>query len=173
MSLDPFFSLTPLNSVDYTYVNQDDPYAYAHFEATGVYTAPYLTNNLTGQYNGDRLLLHHDPVLDTDQTINNLTDDVRRKCAIRIIFRGANIGAARQYLLVFRLKKYIGSPIAQFFIGTQFIRAEALTQSPYDDIAILFEAAENIYFNPVVRLAAPNNSAWHGFYFMGVDCYLL
>ena len=117
--------------------------------------------------------LFSDPVSHTEQAINSIRDDFLRKCTIRTSFVGHNIGAARQFLLLFRLKGFARSPIAQFFIGAQFVRAEAITQSTYDDVAILLDAPGNANVNTTVRLATPDNRFDHGFHFMGLDCYLL
>jgi hypothetical protein len=176
MSLDPFFSITPISVSDFTYnpANADAPYAYADLRAWGGYTM-YGGRSLANQANQDRILLAYDPVPDTDQTLTNWETDVRRRCAARIYFRGINVSTLNQYLLVFRLGREFGSPTAQFFVGTQFVRAEALTQEPYDDVAILLDTpGDNIAVYVTVRLAAPALShAAHGFYFMGVDGYLL
>lgn len=175
MSCDPFFSLSPLNPQAYTYdaANPDDPYANASLYATGVFHGEFAPRSLSDQYNNDQSLLFLNPVLDADQAINSLEDDVYRKCTVRTYIYGTNIGAARQYLLVFRLKTQNGSPIAQFFIGNQFVREEAITQSPYDDVAILLDAPENQSIYATVRLAAPDNTPYHGFFFMGLTCFLL
>ena len=119
-------------------------------------------------------MLAFDPVPDTDQTIANVANDVYRHSAARISFRGTNVSTINQYLLVFRLGRELGSPTAQFFVGTQFVRAEALTQEPYDDVAILLDTpGDNISVYVTVRLAAGPAGTFHGFYFMGVDGYLL
>ena len=175
MSCDPFFSLSPLNPQAYTYdaANPDDPYANASLYATGVFHGAWVPLSMSDQYNNDQSLLYLNPALDTDQAINSLEDDVFRKCAVRTSISASNIGAARQYLLVFRLKIYSGSPIAQFFIGNQFVREEAITQSPYDDVAILLDAPDEAGLHATVRLAAPDNTPNHGFFFMGLTCFLL
>jgi hypothetical protein len=176
MSLDPFFSITPLSPEKYTYnpANADAPYAYANLITWGGFTM-YGERSLANQANQDRILLAYDPVPDTDQTITTFNADVYRRCAARIYFRGINVSTLNQYLLMFRLGRQMGSPTAQFFVGTQFVRAEALTQEPYDDVAILLDTpGDNIAVYVTVRLAAPALShAAHGFYFMGVDGYLL
>jgi hypothetical protein len=176
MSLDPFFSITPISVSHFGYnsANADAPYAYANLRTWGGCTM-YGGRSLANQANQDRILLAYDPVPDTDQTLTNWDADVHRHCAARIYFRGTNVSTLNQYLLVFRLGREFGSPTAQFFVGTQFVRAEALTQEPYDDVAILLDTpGDNIAVHVTVRLAAPALShAAHGFYFMGVDGYLL
>jgi hypothetical protein len=175
MSLDPFFSITPISVSDFTYnpANADAPYAYANLRTWGVYTM-YGGRSLANQANQDRILLAYDPVPDTDQTLTNWNADVLRRCAARIFFRGTNVSTLNQYLLVFRLGREFGSPTAQFFVGTQFVRAEALTQEPYDDVAILLDTpGDDIVVGVTVRLAAGPITTTHGFYFMGVDGYLL
>jgi hypothetical protein len=175
MSLDPFFSITPISVSDFTYnpANADAPYAYANLRTWGGFTM-YGGRSLANQANQDRILLAYDPVPDTDQTLTNWDADVHRHCAARIYFRGYNVSTLNQYLLVFRLGREFGSPTAQFFVGTQFVRAEALTQEPYDDVAILLDTpGDGIAVYVTVRLAAGPAGTYHGFYFMGVDGYLL
>lgn len=176
MSLDPFFSLSPLSPSANTYdaANPQAPYGYAYLQTYGGQTAYHSARSLADQYSNDQVLLAFDPVAETDQAIASFGNDVRRHCTARIDFIGENVSTVNQYLLVFRLAREIGSPIAQFFVGTQFVRGEALTQSPYDDIAILLDTPGNdVWVRMTVRLAAPDASYYHGFYFKGVDCYLL
>ena len=174
MSLQPFFSISPLNPTAYTYdaANPGNPYANAYLTTFGVYT--HASYSLASQHANDQLLLARDPVPDSNQAISNYNDDVFRRSAVFAQFRGTNVSTVNQYLLVFRLARVFGSPIAQFFAGTQFLRAETLTASPYDDVAILLDVPGNSsYVYPIVRLAATGSGTYHGFYFMGMDCYLL
>ena len=177
MPLVPFFSLSALNPWEYTYspANLNAPWANANIAATygGVvsYQSPF---RLADQHGSDQILLGLDPVPETNQTITNLYDDIYRRCALVVGFTGYGVSTANQYLLVFRLARQVGSPIAQFFVGTQFVLAEALTQSPYDDVAILLDTpGDAVLVRVVVRLAGPGTGNYHGFFFKGVDCYLL
>jgi hypothetical protein len=177
-SLKPFFSLSPLTPGQYTYdpANPSKPHCIAYFVSYGGRLDLSGTANLEGQYNANQVLLGWDPVPETEQTLTNLADDIYRHCAIFLVFKGTNVSTNNQYLLIFRLARALGSshPIAQFFVGSSFVRAEGLTQSPHDDIAILLDAPEdNMYVYAVVRLAAAGNSVFESFFFKGVDCYLL
>lgn len=174
MSLAPFFSLSPLNPSTNTYdaANPNNPYAVAYLSTFGGYTVSWA--GLAAQHRNDQILLAYDPAPQTDQSIDNFVDDIYRRCVAQVGFVGRNVSTVNQYLLVFRLARQFGSPIAQFFVGTQFVRAEALTASPYDDIAILLDTpGDNVWVNTWVRLAASGTSYYHGFFFKGVDCYLL
>lgn len=175
MSLDPFFSLSPLSPYAYTYdaANPNAPYTYAHIHTYGGHTGAWSPERLADQYNSDQILLGYNSVPETDQTVADLGNDVYRRSAARIAFKGFNVKTVNQYLLVFRLARRAGSPIAQFFIGTQFVRAEALTVAPYDDIAILLDTPGETFVSLIVRLAAADALVFHSFFFKGVDCYLL
>jgi hypothetical protein len=125
------------------------------------------------QHGDDQVLLAFDPVPQSDQTIASFADHLYRRCGVYVAFRGVHVSTVNQYLLVFRLARSVGSPIAQFFIGTDLVRAETLTVSPYDDIAILIDMpGDNVYVYATVRLASAGNY-YAGFFFKGVDCYLL
>lgn len=176
MSLEPFFSLSPLSPYAYTYdaANSNNPYAFAELITFGGFTLSYTPRRLADQHSNDQILLEYDPVPQTDQSIASYVDDFYRHCTARVLFRGTNVSTANQYLLVFRLARDFGAPIAQFFVGTQFVRAEALTASPYDDIAILLDTpGDDVWVTTFVRLAVAGAGASHGFFFKGVDCYLL
>ena len=176
MSLDPFFSISPLSPVAFTYdaANPNAPYSSAYLHTFGGHTGYFSPRRMADQHSSDQILLAYDPVPEADQTIADLGDDVYRRSTVQVLFAGNNVSTVNQYLLVFRLAREIGSPIAQFFVGTDFERAEALTQSPYDDIAILLDTpGTGVFVYIYVRLAAPDASSFHGFFFKGVDCYLL
>jgi hypothetical protein len=175
MSLDPFFSLSPLSPYAYTYdaANPNNPCAFAYLNTYGGYTDLYSLRRLTDQHSDDQILLAYDPVPQSSQTIASFADDFVRRCVVRVAFRGYNVSTVNQYLLVFRLARWTGSPIAQFFIGTDLVRAETLTVSPYDDIAILIDTpGVNVWVTANVRLATAGNYN-QGFFFKGVDGYLL
>ena len=176
MSLNPFFSLSPLSPYVYNYdaANPNATYAAAYLYTYGGHTSYGQAWNLTGQHSNDQILLGRNPVSDADQTIANTADDIFRRSAAWINFRGVHVSTTNQYLLLFRLARVFGSPIAQFFVGTQFVRGEALTQAPYDDIAILLDTpGDGAWVYISVRLAASGTSTSHAFFFKGVDCYLL
>ena len=174
MSLDPFFSLSPLSPRAYTYdaANPSGPYANAYTRTFGGYTDYSSPYSLEAQHTSDELFLYSDPVLSTDQTIASLADDLYRRCALRFQFIGTNVSTSNQYLLVFRLKGY-SSGIAQFFIGSDFLKAQTLTGS-YDDIAILLDVpGDNTWVYVNVRLAGVGTPYYRGLFYKGVDCYLL
>jgi len=176
MPLDPFFSLSPLNPHAHTYdaVTPGNPWTNAYFISFGGHTGYHAPLRLADQYDNDEIVLAEDAVFSINQSIDNFQDDLWRRCIARINFNSTNVSTDNQYLMVFRLAHAFGSPIAQFFVGTQFVRAEVLTGSPYDDIAILVDTpGDGVWVYITVRLAADAGTLYHGFTFMGVDCYLL
>ena len=176
MSLDPFCSLSPNGPSASTYdpANPSAPYANAILYSYGGGTRSYGPLTLPSQHANNQLLIAFDPVADTDQTVTNWQTGFDRRSAVYARFKGNNLNTNNQYLLIFRLAKAFGSPIAQFFIGSDFVRAEPLTASPHDDIAILLDVPGNHqYVYTIVRLAASGSNYYHGFFFKGVDCYLL
>lgn len=176
MSLEPFFSLSPVSPLAQTYDagNPSAPYAYAILATDGGVTSCYAPNKLTDQQMNNQILLAYDPVPEAEQSISDYNSDILRHCVVEVPFTGYNVSTLNQYLLVFRLARAFGSPIAQFFVGPNLVRDEALTQSPYDDIAILLDTpGDNVWVNMFVRLATPDGSNYHGFFVKGVDCYLL
>ena len=176
MSLDPFFSLSPNSPRMETYdgANPNAPYAYAKVDTTGGRSFPWSGQSLVDQHSSDKILLGYDPVSSSDQTITNVIDDLYRRCSVRVGFYGANVTTANQYLLVFRLERSFGSPIAQFFVGADFVQAEDINLSPYDDVAMLLDTPGDRTWTYVnVRLAALNATYYTSFFFKGVDCYLL
>jgi hypothetical protein len=175
MSLEPFFSLSPLSpsAITYNAANPSAPHANAYLDTFGGFTRHVSPRTFSDQHSNNQILLGYDPVLDTDQTITTLFDSFYRRCAVSLTFSGHNVSTRNQYLLVFRLARAFGHPTAQFFVGTSFVRSEPLTQSPYDDIAILLDTPGNDFWvYAYVRLAG-DFSYYHGFFFKGVDCYLL
>jgi hypothetical protein len=174
MSLEPLFSLSPLSPKVYTYNAADPkaPFASAYIETFGGVTGYAGPRTFSDQHSNDQILLANDPVPETDQTITNVWDDIYRRSGVALIFYGSNVSTVNQYLLVFRLASYWNTtPTAQFFVGTSLVRAEALTQSPYDKISILLDTpGNNSLVYTYVRLAG---TTANGFLFKGVDCYLL
>jgi hypothetical protein len=174
MSLTPSFSLSPLSPSAYTYdpANPNLPFFKSRVSTYGVVQIWVGPSSLQEAYSNNHALLAYDPVPDTEQTINDLANDVYRRCAVGLAFAGFNVSTANQYLLVFRLQG-LGSPVVQFFVGSSLVRVETPTQSP-EDIAILLDTPGNgtsVYVT--VRLAENDNYFGHGFFFKGVDCYLL
>ncbi len=176
MSLDPFFSLSPNSPYMNTYdgATPNAPNAYAYVQTFGGWSYPWSGRSLVDQHSSDKILLSYDPVSSSDQTMTNVVNDLYRRCSVQVIFRGTNVSTTNQYLLVFRLERSFGSPIAQFFVGSDFVRAEDISLSPYDDVAMLFDTpGDDVWTFVNVRLAAPGISYYAGFFFHGIDCYLL
>ena len=109
MTLQPFFSLSPLDPYAYTYdaANPNAPYAHAlqySFGGMTLYTYPH---RLDDQYNNEELILGYDPVDPAEQTIGDLVADVYRRSALRIYFTGNNVSTENQYLLLFSIRSII------------------------------------------------------------------
>lgn len=172
MTLQPFASLTPLNPYTYTYdaSQPNAPYVSALLDSYGGMSSHYAPYRLTDQHSSDELLLGYDPVDPADQTIGNFFTDFYRRNTIRIYFRGYNVSTENQYLLLFSLRSLYGTPIAQFFIGTELIRSEELSGD--EQVAILMDVpGDGVATSVYVRLASSAMNSIFGF--KGMDCYLL
>lgn len=172
MTLEPLFSLRPLNPRVYTYdpAQPDAPYATAYMFSFGGLTKYYVPYRLADQYSNDEITLGYDPADPTDQTISNIINDVYRRSTLQISFRGYNVSTENQYLLLFSLRSIYGTPSAQFFVGTELVRVEELGGE--EQVAILLDVPGNaIFTNVYVRLASTAFTASIGF--KGMDCYLL
>lgn len=170
--LQPFFSLTPLDPYHHTYGMGDPqaPYAQASLYSYGGYTSASHSYWLSDQHSSDEIILSDDPVELADQAIGSVPDDLYRRCTIRLCFTGWNVSTKNQYLLLLALRGIRQSPTAQFFVGTDFVRAEELSGD--ETVAILLDCpGPNRTTEIYVRLASPVQWATMGF--KGVDCYLL
>jgi hypothetical protein len=174
MTLQPFFSLTPLNPRIYTYsaAQPDAPYASAYLVSYGGVSCYYSPCRLTDQYSNDELVLGFDPVDPADQTIVNFYTAFYSRNAIRFYFRGTNVSTENQYLLLFSLRGLYRTPIVQFFVGTTLVRSEELKLSGYEQVAILMDVPGNdVAAHVNLRLAS--SEEYSMFAFKGMDCYLL
>lgn len=174
MALQPDLSLSPLNPKTYHYgspsAHTGSPAeVYAYLDAFGVslhrhsYTLPY-------QYKHDEIVFSSDPVGLNDQTIQSFENDCFRRSGLLVQIHGYYMDTQNLYLLLFALRRVQGNPSAQFFIGTDLVRTEAL--SGFKRVGILMDVPSpdhSIYI--FVRLASPNYTDAMGF--LGVDCYLL
>jgi hypothetical protein len=172
MTLQPFFSLTPLNPYDYTYnaAQPNAPYASAHLSSYGGVSFHYAPYRLPDQHSSDEILLGYDPVDLTDQTISNFVTDGYRRNTLRFYLYGYNVSTENQYLLLFSLRYRGGTPSVQFFVGTELVRIEELDGE--EQVAILMDVPGNGVGTAVfVRLASSDYYSMFGF--KGMDCYLL
>ena len=175
MSLDPFFSLSPLTPRVNTYdaSNPGAPWVGAYLSTYGGYTYHYGIGTLGSHHANNEILIARDPVSTNDQTITS-TIDFTKRCSAYVQWLGYNVDVTNQYLLIFRLARWAYQvSTAQFFVGTQFVRDEELTSVPHDDVAILLDCPGPGGVYCVVRLAEPNEYTSTGFFFKGVDCYLI
>lgn len=174
MTLQPLFSLTPLNPRVYTYdpAHPDAPYALARLTSFGGITSSFNPYRLENQFSNNALILGGDPVDPAEQTISDLSADFYRRCTLRFYFYARNVTTENQYLLLFSLRSYLspGTPGAQFFVGTDLVRSEEV--SGQEQVAILLDVpGDGIPVYVYVRLASASPSALLGF--QGMDCYLL
>ena len=171
MSLDPLFSMTPLNPFVNTYDpgSPDAPRAYGFMRTFGGHTYDLPPYSLQRQFDDGQIILGHDPVAPGDLAIDSMTDDFHRRCCARLQFRGINVATDNQYLLLFALNGIAGAT-AQFFIGTEAVREEAVSGS--EQVAVLLDVpGDGIFVDFIVRLASASSTARLGF--QGMDCYLL
>ena len=115
------------------------------------------------------------PVPTTDQTITSLSDTIKR-CSATFFWNGQNVDVNNQYLLIFRLEGWgFGPPVAQFFVGDTFVLDVELPAPGYNDVAILLDCPGPGWVYCTVRLAVADTTAhpYSGFFFKGVDCYLI
>lgn len=174
MSLTPFFSLSAVSPKVNTYdpASSGEPYASAWMSVYGLHAKSW-SDTLAEQVAGDRLLLAYDPVEHTNDQVT-YNNDVMERCSVLTTFAGHNVSTSNQYLLVYRLKRALGAPIVQFFSGLTLLSSVELKSSSTEDAAILIDVPGDGYsMYTGLRLAADSPHSYHGFYFMGVDCYLL
>lgn len=172
MALETFFSLTPKESMVYTYdaSNPNVPYTSAYLYCWGGYTHPRGVNSFTSQYNNNEIVLGYDPVGLSEQTITNYQNDFYRRNTIRVFFQPKNVSLKNQFLLLFALSGITGNPNAQFFVGADHVRTELLAGDEH--VAILMDyPSVNPSIVVYVRLASDIHNAQMGI--KGVDCYLL
>jgi len=171
MSLNPFFSLTPNNPYANTYdaANPNAPYAYGILHAWGGNSSPHSPYRLPDQLANDEIIVGYDPVAPGDGTINSAVDDLYRRCTIYAYFYGNNVATDNQYLLLAQLNG-LSAATAQFFVGTELVREEAI--SGEEQVAVLIDVpGSGVGVSFFIRLASATYYARMGF--KGLDCYLL
>lgn len=180
MSLDPEISLSPRNAFASNVLFPPYPGIFGGLSIYGGFSAD---NALFGaeprsfqtQYSADKALVAYDPVPTTDTSLGNWLDYARH-CSVRVAFAGRNIPSNRQYLFLFRFEPLAGTnvvpPTVQFFFGLDFLEQRELA-GPTDDVAILVDAPPVDYQRAIVARLASDSGAITGFYFHGVDIYLI
>ncbi len=171
MSLNPFFSLTPNNPYANTYdaANPNAPYAHGYLRSYGGHTNYYSPYELSAQSTNDEIIVGYDPVAPGDGTINSVVDDFYRRCTIYAFFYGYNVATDNQYLLLAQLNGR-SAATAQFFVGTELVREEAI--SGEEQVAVLIDVpGSGVGVSFFIRLASATYYARMGF--KGLDCYLL
>ena len=184
MSLTPRISLSPRHPFDsdYTSANPLLPGVQGNVETRGGMTAAYIRYgpnpySLHSQYDDDSVLIAYNPVDTADTSSFTSYLDWARKCSVDIGFSGRNIFSHEQYLFIFRFQAVVESnwtaPTLQFFFGLNFLEQRQLAEGP-DDVAILVDAPPTRGWRSiVVRLASDGAAAPTGFFFKGVDVYVL
>ncbi len=188
MSVQPFFSLSPINSEinNYDPANTEAPYVFATLSSYGGWTNGFTGNapalaNLGIQCERDEIILGYNSVSPNDQSIDDVVNDVFRRCCIRILVKFENLSADNQVLFVMALRNPISThplavtPHAQFFVNHSFVNTEVLATVSYERVSILMmDAPTNGVFTDItIRLAAERGTPLSALGFGGVDCYLL
>lgn len=171
MTLQPFFSLSPLKPYQTTFnpAQPNAPRASARFLSSGGVSKNSFPYSLEDQHNNNELILGYSPVDPANQAINDIKD-VYGYSSLNLIFYGINVRTDNQYLLLFSLRNLSGSPQVQFFVGTKLVRIEKVDGE--EQIAIVLDVpGDSIPSYVIVRVASILNHATIGF--KGVDCYLL
>ena len=171
MSLNPLFSLTPNNPYANTYdaANPNAPYGIGFLSSYGGYSHYYIPDRLQDQSANDEILLGYNPVAPGDGTITSYWDDLYGRCTIYAGFAGHNVATDNQYLLLAQLNG-LYEATAQFFVGTELVREEAI--SGEEQVAVLIDVpGDGEFLNFYIRLASAYPYAQMGF--KGLDCYLL
>lgn len=149
-------TLTPLKPRDNSYdpANPDAPYGTGFLFSNGGITSVHPRHSLSGQAAADEIVLGRDPVSLADKTIQALDKDIDRRSAITCVLKGHNISEDNQYLMIFSLEGEAAPfPTAQFFVGTDLIRAEEIDGK--HQVALLMDVPGNSTFVVVyVRLAS-------------------
>ncbi len=171
MPLNTLFSLTPNNPWAYSYdsANPNAPYAMGHLASYGGHSAGYSPYRLPDQSTNNEIIVGYNPATPGDGTINSLADDFYARSTITVNFYGDNVATDNQYLLLAQLNGRIEAT-AQFFIGTELVREEAI--SGEEQVAVLIDVpGDAVPVTFYIRLASTSPYASMGF--KGLDCYLL
>lgn len=171
MAIQPFVSLTPSAPYASTYnaAAPADPHAYAYLLSYGGHTKHYSPYRIGDQLNDDQLIVGYNPVSPAELTISSYQEDIFERSVITTIVQGYNVSADNQFLFLFALNG-ISAATAQFFFGTEFIRAEEIAGD--EQVAILVDSpGTTASLSVYIRLAS---SAYHAAMgFKGMDCFLL
>lgn len=172
MTLEPFFSLSPVNSSAYPYnpAQPEAPHAQALLYGFGIFTSAHSPKSLDAQHNNNELILGYDPVDPTDQSINSINKDLHRRSCLLFYITVYNVTPANQYLLLISIRPRSGAPTAQIFVESELVHSEAISSK--ETIAILLDApGHGITSRVYLRLASSLFHSQLGF--LGMDCYLL
>jgi len=179
MAMDPFFSLTPQAPFVYSYdaAAPAAPYAMASLASYGGLSWSFDPYRLQDQVANDELIVGRDAVPLEHRTMASFTNDLYRRCGFSVGWYGYNIPPDGQFLVVVQLRG-IRDATAQFFVGTEFVRAEAIAGDAH--VALLIDVPQPVettgslvitQVSMGIRLASSWPDARLGF--RGVVCYLM
>lgn len=182
MPISSFISLSPNQPYANTYdpANPGNPWAYGYLLTFGGIASFYPPAfRLPGQHALDELVLGYSPADPTDQVINDLSSDVYAHSCLYAYIGLRNVKATDQFLLLFGVRAVLGSPDAQFFIGSEMMHTQPLAGD--DQVAIIVDSPP-LFTSPIgggtsgglnayARLASATQ--YVAMAVSGVDCYRL
>ena len=171
MTLQPFFSVNPLQPIDHTYnpAQPNSPWAVGRFHSYGGTTKQYSPYRLTDQHNNNELILGYAPANSGNRTVS-VPEDVYRFSAMKLVFYGENVRSDNQYLLLFSIRHLSGLTYAQFYVGNKLVRVEEVDGE--EQVAIVMDVpGDGAIVYVLMRMESP--SLYSAICFKGVTCYLL
>jgi len=180
MNLTPNFAVSARNPLVSSY-NPADPtaphmgamlFAYGSTARPDSYTYPPRPFSFQSQYDNDEIQIGWDPADPNDENdINNYANQLLRKSCIAVTIMPRNVSVNNQHLIIFGFKSIYGSPLIQFFVGTDFVRTEQIDGD--DQVAILLDhPGTGIYTIGIyARLASNSYSTIAAF--TGANGYIL
>lgn len=172
--LQPFFSVSPMNTKYYYAAGNTEPtidarlYFYGGYMG-GLYTPYHLSDFCTN----DRYVIGRNASSLTDESdLTDIKAQIRHRCAIQLMFYGYFYPVGKQMLLIFGFGRNQNEPInMQFFINTDFIFSQPIYGTS-DHVALIVDLPEgSIDFDVYARVAASND--WYTATVYGMHGYLI
>ena len=136
-------------------------------------SAPY---RLPDQAANDELLLGYAAADPSDENdITNHVDQIYRRNVAGLTVGLRNLKGDEQILLVYGLKRVATNTVAQLFVGTEFLRSEAIDDSA-ETVALLIDSpsAGNSYLAVYLRIAGEvDGQYWARAFFTGVEGFII
>jgi hypothetical protein len=173
MALEPALVLSAVNPFwsGYDPASPTAPHVNAALFSFGGFTMGVSPYGVSDQVSNDELIIGYDPADPADENdLTSINDDICRRSAISVAIHGANVTADHQYLLVFGLAKHRGTPIAQFFVGTKWVKSETIDNDT-ETVALLIDAPGPGRVPVRMRLAANDSYAVLGI--TGIEGFII